>query len=63
LIYPECEILDVCGPCDAFFYADALLPRFGRTSEPGYQCIVLAATPGPVRTISGIEVAATVSVT
>ena len=35
------------------------LPRFGRTDEPGYQCHILAATPGPVRTISGIEVAAT----
>jgi transcriptional regulator GlxA family with amidase domain len=59
LIYPDCDILDVCGPCDAFHYADAFLPRFGRTSEPGYQCDILAATPGPVRTSCGIELVAT----
>jgi transcriptional regulator GlxA family with amidase domain len=59
LIYPDCDILDLCGPCDAFHYADAYLTRFGRTSEPGYQCDILAATPGPVRTSCGIELLAT----
>ncbi len=59
LVYPGCEILDVCGPHDAFFYADAWLTRFGRTSEPGYQCVVIAAAPGPVRTKCGIEIAPT----
>ena len=59
LIYPDCDILDVCGPCDAFHYADIFLPRFGRTSEPGYQCDILAAAPGPVRTSCGIELVAT----
>ena len=59
LIYPDCEILDVCGPFDAFHYADAWLPRFGRTNEPGYHCDILAATPGPVRTRCGIELVAT----
>lgn len=59
LIYPECEILDVCGPSEAFHFADRWLVRFGRTEEPGYHCDILAATPGPVRTISGIELVAT----
>jgi transcriptional regulator GlxA family with amidase domain len=59
LIYPGCDVLDVCGPCEAFHWADVWLPRFGRTDEPGYQCHIIAATPGLVRTISGIEVAAT----
>jgi len=59
LVYPGCEILDVCGPYDAFFYADACLTRFGRTSEAGYQCVVIAAAPGPVRTKCGIEIAPT----
>jgi transcriptional regulator GlxA family with amidase domain len=59
LVYPGCEILDVCGPHDAFFYADTWLTRFGRTSEPGYQCVVIAPTPGPVRTKCGIEIAPT----
>lgn len=59
VIYPDCDILDVCGPCDVFFYADAFLARFGRTSEPGYRCDILAAAPGPVRTSCGIELIAT----
>jgi hypothetical protein len=33
LVYPDCEILDVCGPFDAFFHADAWLPRFGRADD------------------------------
>ena len=36
-----------------------LLRRFGKTDEPGYQCDILAATPGPVRTSCGIELVAT----
>jgi transcriptional regulator GlxA family with amidase domain len=59
LIFPDSEILDVCGPFDVFYYADQWLRRFGRTNEPGYQCVVIAATPGPVRTWSGIELVAT----
>jgi transcriptional regulator GlxA family with amidase domain len=50
LIYPDCDILDVCGPFDAFHYANHWLLRFGRTDEPGYQCDLVAATPGPIRT-------------
>jgi transcriptional regulator GlxA family with amidase domain len=61
LIYPDCEICDVCGPLDVFHFADYWLPRFERTDEPGYQLVILAATPGPVRTHSGIEIVATQS--
>jgi transcriptional regulator GlxA family with amidase domain len=56
LVYPGCEILDVCGPYDVFFYADTWLTRFGRHGETGYQCFVIAAVPGPVRTKCGIEI-------
>ena len=59
LIYPGCDILDLCGPCDTFSYADFWLRRFGRTDEPGYQCDFIAATPGPVRTMCGLEIVAT----
>jgi transcriptional regulator GlxA family with amidase domain len=59
LIYPDCDIVDVCGPCDAFHYAELYLRRFGRINEPGYLCNILAATPGPVRTSCGIELFAT----
>ena len=59
LIYPDCEICDVCGPLDVFHFADFWLPRFGRTDEPGYQCDIIAANPGPVRSRCGIEIVAT----
>jgi transcriptional regulator GlxA family with amidase domain len=59
LIWPGCEVLDVCGPFDAFHYANYWLLRFGRTGEPGYLCDLIAATPGPVRTTCGIELVAT----
>ncbi len=58
-MYPGCEILDLCGPFDTFFWGDYWLRRFGRTNEPGYQCIVLAANKGPVLTRCGIEIVAT----
>jgi hypothetical protein len=48
LIYPGCEILDLCGPFDVFYYANLWLLRFGRTNEPGYQCSIIAATPNEV---------------
>jgi hypothetical protein len=44
VIYPDCDIVDACGPFDAFHYADYFLARFGRTNEPGYKCDILAAT-------------------
>ena len=59
LVFPDCEILDVCGPFEAFHFADQMLGLLGRTKEPGYQSLVLAAAPGPIRTMSGIEIVAT----
>ncbi len=61
LIYPECEVCDVCGPFDVFHWADHWLRRWGRTSESAYQLVVLAAAPGPVRTKGGIEIVASQS--
>jgi transcriptional regulator GlxA family with amidase domain len=59
LVWPGCDVLDVCGPIDVFFYAKHWLVRYGRTCEPGYQCDIIAATPGPVKTTCGIELIAT----
>jgi transcriptional regulator GlxA family with amidase domain len=58
LVFPDCEILDVSGPFETFFWADHWLGRLGRTAEPGYQNVVIAAAPGPIRTMSGMEVVA-----
>ena len=59
LIYPDCEILDVCGPFEVFHFADLGLGILGRTKEPSYQSLVLAAAPGPIRALSGMEIVAT----
>ncbi len=59
LVFPDCEILDVCGPLEAFFFADHWLNRLGKTEAPGYQPIIIADAPGPIRTMSGTEIVAT----
>ena len=42
-----------------FFYAKYWLQRFGRICEPGYQCDIVAATTGPIKTTCGMELIAT----
>ena len=37
LVFPDCQILDVCGPLEAFFFADHWLNSLGKTEVPGYQ--------------------------
>jgi transcriptional regulator GlxA family with amidase domain len=59
LIYPDCEILDVAGPFEAFYFAGLVQGLLGRTKEPSYQSLLMAAAPGPVRTMSGMEIVAT----
>jgi transcriptional regulator GlxA family with amidase domain len=59
LIYPDIEALDICGPLGAFAYADCYLREAGRTSEPGYEVLVIAASAGLVRTQSGLQIEAT----
>jgi transcriptional regulator GlxA family with amidase domain len=59
LVWPGCDVLDVCGPIDVFFYAKYWLQRYGRSGEPGYQYDIIAAAPGPVKTTCGIELIAT----
>jgi transcriptional regulator GlxA family with amidase domain len=59
LVFPDCQILDVCGPFETFYFADHWLTRLGRSSELGYQPLILADAPGPVRTMSGAQIVAT----
>jgi transcriptional regulator GlxA family with amidase domain len=59
VVWPGCDVVDVCGPIDVFFYANYWLQRYGRASELGYHCDITAATRGPVKTTCGIELIAT----
>jgi transcriptional regulator GlxA family with amidase domain len=59
LVFHDCEILDVCGPLEAFFFADHWLTRLGKTEAAGYRPVIIADTPGPIKTMSGTEIVAT----
>src|SRR5512137_436086 len=59
LVYSDCQSLDLSGPFEAFHWADLLLGVLGRAKAPTYQSLVIAKAPGPVRTMSGLEIVAT----
>jgi transcriptional regulator GlxA family with amidase domain len=59
LVYPDCQSLDLSGPFEAFHWADLILSVLGRAKAPIYQSLVVAKAPGPVRTMSGLEIGAT----
>jgi transcriptional regulator GlxA family with amidase domain len=59
LVFPDCEVLDVLGPFETFFFAHHWLTRLGRSGEPGYDPVVIADVPGTIRTMSGVEIVAT----
>jgi transcriptional regulator GlxA family with amidase domain len=59
LVFPDVEVLDLCGPFDAFVYADRCLRMTGRETEPGYEVLVIAAARGLVKTKCGLQVLAT----
>ena len=46
LVFPDAEALDVCGPLGVFANADYQLRALGRTGEPGYEVLVIAAPRG-----------------
>lgn len=56
--YPGAEILDIAGPLEVFAFASLALQRQGRRNDPGYRIEVLAAEPGPVQTLSGMQIIA-----
>jgi transcriptional regulator GlxA family with amidase domain len=59
LVYPNIEVLDLCGPWDVFSYADRWTRIRGATEELGYEVLLIAGKPGPVTTMSGIQITAT----
>ncbi len=55
LIYPEIEMLDLCGPMDAFVHADTWIGVTGSLHERGYEICVIGKTPGPVKSAGGLQ--------
>jgi len=58
LAFAEAQILDVVGPLEVFSRASRLLTDEGRCGPAPYTVEILARTPGPVVTSSGIAVVA-----
>ncbi len=58
LVYPDVQVLDVAGPLEVFANANRRLDEKRDRRVPRYQIEIAAREPGPVRTTSGIELAA-----
>jgi transcriptional regulator GlxA family with amidase domain len=56
LAFDGSEVLDICGPLDAFYYADRWLRELGRVSEPVYPARILGPASGPIVTSSGMRI-------
>lgn len=58
LAYTGVEILDVAGPLEVFTFANMGLQKGDITTEPAYTFKVLAEKPGPITTLSGVQIIA-----
>lgn len=56
LAFDGAEILDVCGPLDAFYYAERWLQHLGRATEPVYPRCILGPSAGIVTTTCGMQI-------
>ena len=59
LVFPDFEVLDVCGPFDVFVYADRFLRMTGKENERGYEVLVIAAARGPIKSKCSLQILAT----
>jgi len=58
IAFPDVQMLDVCGPFDAFSFANRCMHMTGRVDQPTYQLEVVAAQAGPLMTCSGLQIVA-----
>ena len=58
VVYPEVGILDITGPSEVFTFANFLIQKEGISQETVYPVTILAEQPGPVKTLSGIQLIA-----
>ena len=58
LAFADCEILDVCGPLDVFFWANLWAKKIGKATQPVYSIHIMAEQAGPVVTMSGMKIMA-----
>jgi transcriptional regulator GlxA family with amidase domain len=58
VIFPGAQILDITGPFEVFSLASMALQWEGITQETIYSIKILAESPGPIITMSGLQVLA-----
>ncbi len=56
LVYPDCQSLDLSGPFETFHWANLMLSVLRK--PPTYHSVVIAQSPGPVQTMSGLQIVA-----
>ncbi|MBD9361807.1 GlxA family transcriptional regulator [Methylomonas fluvii] len=56
--FPNAQSLDITGPFEVFSFASSTLQMLGICEQNIYTLTVLAATPGPVTTMSGLQIIA-----
>ena len=56
--FPDVQMLDVCGPFDAFSFANRGQQMTGRVDQPTYRLEVVAAQTGPLMPCSGLQIVA-----
>lgn len=59
VLYPLVESLDITGPYEVFSFATKSMQRGGVIGQPVYTIEIFAEKPGPVETLSGLEIVAT----
>lgn len=59
LAFPGAEILDIAGPFEVFSFANIGLQQEGKLNEAAYPIEVIAEQPGPITTLSGLQILAT----
>lgn len=59
VLYPLVESLDITGPLEVFSFANKSMQRGRVIDQPVYLIEIFAEKPGPVETLSGLEIVAT----
>jgi transcriptional regulator GlxA family with amidase domain len=56
--FPGAEVLNITGPHEVFTFANMILQKKGVSQEAVYPITVMAEKPGPVSTLSGLQIIA-----
>lgn len=56
--FPGAEVLDITGPYEVFSFANIGIQNQGITQEISYPITIFADQPGPVATLSGLQIVA-----